>query len=373
MASTDRTHPRTSEDESFNDRRTHPRPSHDRPNRVLAAEDYNVAWICALPIEQAAAAAMLDCRHEPLVPSPGDLNSYTLGSIGTHNIVIACFRRPQYVTPISDIAAARMSRSFPSINIRLMVGIGGGAPTGEADVRLGDVVVGEQVIQYETCKLPSTEFFRIGNLIRPPQAVSLAIAKLRASHARTQSQVPDILLKVVQRSPQMAAWARPKVEDKLFESSIAHADDTLNCDSCNIMGLQIRPPRISEGPIIHYGKIASSNKLIKDASVRDRLSSELGAICFEKEAAGMIDIFPCLVIRGICDYSDSHKNKEWRQYASAVAAAYAVELLSMIPHKNSLQGKLCFFNEEKLTLNSHPYRARVVSRSKERSLKSATL
>lgn len=205
-----------------------------------------------------------------------------------------------------------------------------------------------------------------------PQAISLAIAELRASHTRTQSQVQDILLEMAQRSPRMAAWARPKVEDKLYESSIAHADDTLNCDSCNMMGLQIRPPRISEGPIIHYGKIASSNKLIKDANVRDRLSSELGAICFEKEAAGMIGIFPCLVIRGICDYSDSHKNKEWRQYASAVAAAYTVELLSMIPHKISLQGKLCFFNEENPTLNSHPYRARAVSRSKERSLKSAT-
>jgi nucleoside phosphorylase len=172
-----------------------------------------------------------------------------------------------------------MSCSFPFINIWLMVGIGGGAPTREADVRLGDVVVGEQVIQYETGKgLRKGEIRWIGTPTRLPQAFSLAIAKLRASHARTQSQVKDILLKMAQRSPQMAAWARPKVEDKLFASSIVHVDDTLDCDSCNTMGLQIRPHRISEGPIIHYGKIASSNELIKDASVRDRLSSELGAI-----------------------------------------------------------------------------------------------
>jgi nucleoside phosphorylase len=48
------------------------------------------------------------------------------------------------------------------------------------------------------------------------------------------------------------------------------------------------------------------------------------------EAAGLMDNFPCLVIRGICDYADSHKNKQWQGYAAATAAAYAKELLSMI-------------------------------------------
>jgi hypothetical protein len=41
--------------------------------------------------------------------------------------------------------------------------------------------------------------------------------------------------------------------------------------------------------------------------------------------------FPCLVVRGICDYADSHKNKKWQAYAAGTAAAYAKELLSVIP------------------------------------------
>ncbi|CAH0017225.1 unnamed protein product, partial [Clonostachys rhizophaga] len=49
------------------------------------------------------------------------------------------------------------------------------------------------------------------------------------------------------------------------------------------------------------------------------------------EAAGLMDIRPCLPIRGICDYSDSHKNKEWQRYAAATAAAYAGELLEVLP------------------------------------------
>jgi hypothetical protein len=67
------------------------------------------------------------------------------------------------------------------------------------------------------------------------------------------------------------------------------------------------------------------------ARERDDISKKLGGVlCFEMEAAGLMDRFPCLVIRGICDYADSHKNKTWQPYAAAAASAYAKELLSTI-------------------------------------------
>jgi nucleoside phosphorylase len=74
----------------------------------------------------------------------------------------------------------------------------------------------------------------------------------------------------------------------------------------------LRPERTKDedNPAIHYGLIASANQLMRDASVRDRLAAEEGVLCFEMESAGLINHFPCLVIRGICDYSDTHKNKE---------------------------------------------------------------
>jgi len=71
---------------------------------------------------------------------------------------------------------------------------------------------------------------------------------------------------------------------------------------------------------------------MKDGRTRDRVSRDLGGIlCFEMEAAGLMNNFPCLVIRGICDYADSHKNKSWQKYAAGTAAAYAREVLSVIP------------------------------------------
>ena len=54
-------------------------------------------------------------------------------------------------------------------------------------------------------------------------------------------------------------------------------------------------------------------------------------LCFEIEVASLTNDFLCVVIRGIYDYVDSHKNKRWQGYAAATAAAYAKELLSVIP------------------------------------------
>jgi nucleoside phosphorylase len=83
---------------------------------------------------------------------------------------------------------------------------------------------------------------------------------------------------------------------------------------------------------VHYGLIASGNKVIKDAGFRDKLNKDLGGdvLCVEMEAAGLMNNFPCVVIRGICDYADSHKNKAWQEHAAAAAAAFAKELLGYI-------------------------------------------
>ena len=91
-----------------------------------------------------------------------------------------------------------------------------------------------------------------------------------------------------------------------------------------------RPKRADNIPAVHYGLIASGNQVLKDGQTRERLRRELNVLCFEMEAAGLMDSFPCLVIRGICDYADTHKNKQWQGYAAASAAAYAKELLNTI-------------------------------------------
>jgi hypothetical protein len=90
---------------------------------------------------------------------------------------------------------------------------------------------------------------------------------------------------------------------------------------------------LDNDPEVHYGTIGSANVVVKDATVRDALKRDMNILCVEMEAAGLMDTFPCLVIRGICDYADSHKNKRWQPYA----AAYMKELLTVIPAPQVLQ------------------------------------
>ncbi|KAI4599633.1 hypothetical protein KJ359_001730 [Pestalotiopsis sp. 9143b] len=126
--------------------------------------------------------------------------------------------------------------------------------------------------------------------------------------------------------------------DRLYIPTYTYAGDkdkecTAMCDATHLVE---RPKRSEEqdSPTVHYGTIASANQLMKDANLRDKLSAENNVLCFEMEAAGLMNHFPCLVIRGICDYSDTHKNKVWQGYAAMAAAAYAKDLLRNIaPNK----------------------------------------
>ena len=82
---------------------------------------------------------------------------------------------------------------------------------------------------------------------------------------------------------------------------------------------------------LYYETIASISQVIKDGYTGDRIARELNALCFEMEAAGIMNHLPCLIIRGIYDYCNPHKNKEWQGYVALAATAYAKLLLSMVP------------------------------------------
>jgi nucleoside phosphorylase len=118
--------------------------------------------------------------------------------------------------------------------------------------------------------------------------------------------------------------------DVFFKSTYLYHGDR-NCKDCDRTKTASRDARPDTDPQIHYGTIGSGNAVIKDGIKRDQLGKDFRVLCVEMEAAGLMDEFSCLVIRGICDYADLHKNKRWQPYAAATAAAYAKELLSVIP------------------------------------------
>ncbi|KAL4885664.1 hypothetical protein BJY04DRAFT_205379 [Aspergillus karnatakaensis] len=291
-------------------------------------EDFTVGWISALPIELTAARHMLD---EEYGPHPDD-STYTLGRIGEHNVVMACFPAGQIGVSTGAIAAADLRSKFPSIEFCLLVGIGGGVPSAEHDIRLGDVVISQPdgiyggVVQYDLGKTTCDgQQKRTGFLNAPPAPLLKTVSRLRSNHALGKNTMPAHL----SHFDSTLFDHRNTDPDVLFHSSYRHAGGS-TCMHCSQEMLVPRATRARSEVAIHYGTIASGNQVMKDAIARDRLSSELGGVlCFEMEAAGMMNNLPCLVIRGISDYSDSHKNSSWQPFAAAAASACAKEILAL--------------------------------------------
>ncbi len=309
---------------------------------------FTVGWICAVKTEYVAACELLDEEYSPLPSvSSHDNNAYTLGRVDDHHVVVACLPKGRYGIASAATVAKDMLRSFESIRVGLMVGIGGGAPGDKHDIRLGDVVVGcpvgrsGGVLPYRFGKaVQDKDFEMTGSLNSPPTSLLTALNQLDTRHERKGNGIADTVRAMVARNPRVRVkYQYPGVEkDRWYESSFSHVDSNVGCEvSCGHAAppviRRLRRPFDPEGPVVHYGIIASADQLMKDAVARDRLSQQHGVLCFEMEAAGLSNDFPCVVVRGICDYSDSHKNDEWQGYAAATAAAFAKELLQVLPKR----------------------------------------
>ncbi|KAH0209493.1 purine and uridine phosphorylase, partial [Aureobasidium melanogenum] len=256
-----------------------------------------------------------------------------------HNVVIAVLPDDEYGLSSATAVAKDMLNSFPNVRVGLMVGIGGGAPSAKNDIRLGGVVVSSR--QGET------------------DVMRTAVSGLKSKYEDDGHQIEANITAVLDRKPRLRRkYGRPEQgSDRLYKSDVVHPQGSEHgceevCGS-QTAGLVQRCEREKgeDNPVIHHGVIASANQLMKDAIVRDTIAKEKGVMCFEMEAAGLMNHFPCLVVRGICDYSDSHKSKEWQGYAAMTAAAYTKDLLTrMVPSRVEQEDRirmiLAEFNSE---------------------------
>jgi nucleoside phosphorylase len=325
---------------------------------VILAKDFSIGLICAIPVEFVAVRALLDETYE-LQLDLHNSNDYAYGRIGAHNVVIS---KGEYGTASAARVASEMVSIFSNLRIALLVGVGGGAPSRRHDIRLGDVVVsapssdirlGDVVIsapssgqvlvyQYDFGKtIQSREFQQAGSLMEPPGSLWAAVAGLRASYEMKQQILEETIEKALTLRPLLRKiYERPDLKsDRLFQSEVVHRYSKEPCDPgcCNkpsdLVSRKLRDAW-EDNPAVHYGLIASGESPMNDALLRDKLAAEKGILCFETEAAGLMDDLPCLVIRGICDYSDSHRNKDWQGYAAMAAAAYARDILYRISPQN---------------------------------------
>ncbi|KAF1817975.1 purine and uridine phosphorylase, partial [Dissoconium aciculare CBS 342.82] len=311
---------------------------------------FTIGWISPLPLEQEAARLVFDKVYPR--EEVQHRNAYYLGGrIGQHDVVIGVQRKIGLNG--AAILAEKMHSGFPNIKYFLVVGIAGGVPNygppGDTkQIVLGDVVISSPrgnhggVLQYDKGAWQDEGLLQFRGYTNGVPGDLLAAVNNYRSEGWSQTNIAQTLRQMRRRldEDRRSQYDDPgEAQDRLFRSDYKHRGeydiDCLECCDANQAHSRSqrgdRARRARDHPELHFGNVASSNQLQISAAERMRIQRRHDVICFEMEAAGVSEEHPCVVVRGICDYADSHKNKGWQNYAAAVAAACAKQLLTFLP------------------------------------------
>lgn len=305
--------------------------------------DYRIALIAVLEIEAQAVLHMLDHRHDGEFPlDRGDDYVFHAGDINGRNVVVATYPAgSNYGTGAAASLASQTKSYFRNLWFGLLVGVAAGLPnhskTPAVDIRLGDVLValpkGESagLISYDLGKATDTEFRLLDGgrvLAKTEQVVRSAIGAIKIN-APNDHKLFLPFYEAVKDEEHSFEFSSDQTfrdpgqdEDKLYAKT---------SDGVDVLVPRARRPN-SKRTRVWYGPIGSGDKLMKSSSERDRLRDLYNIIGLEMEAAGVMPSLPVGVIRGVCDYGDKHKNKQWQPYAAAMAASYAKAILMKIGH-----------------------------------------
>ncbi|KAH8204199.1 hypothetical protein TruAng_001619 [Truncatella angustata] len=301
--------------------------------RPATRGNFEIAIICALTLEADAVESLFDQHWSDngfsYGKSQGDPNAYSAGAIGRHNVVLV--HAPGMGKANAAAVAASCRLSFPNIKLAVVVGVCGVVPFRSNDeIVLGDIIISDALVQYDLGRRLPERFVRKDTLLdslgRPNSEIRALLAKLkgirsrRALHAKITNYM-DIL----RSDPALEAEYPGIIHDKLFEATYHHTGDGMSCDECGCDGQLVPRSRLTQStpqPTVHFGLIASGDTVMKSGEERNAIARQENVIGFEMEGAGVWDSFPCVVIKGACDYADSHKTKIWQRYAAAAAAAY---------------------------------------------------
>ncbi|KAK2591190.1 hypothetical protein QQS21_011124 [Conoideocrella luteorostrata] len=333
-----------------------------------------IAIICALPLEADAAHSFFDEFFDTEPPKAiSDTNHYTNGRIGDHHVVLVLLPGIGKVNAAS--AAVYLKVSYPSLQLALVVGVCGGVPQtdkGEDDILLGDVVISNTLVQIDFGRsYPGGIFSRktsvLDNLARPNKHIRSILCGLETRRCRDelQQRTNRLLNDLQQARMNDAPYCRKSMypeaaRDVLFEPQYRHrhygpfvtcCNETQTCASalkatCHNCGCDetrtvmrkisklegVMAQNISREINIHIGPVASGDMVMKSGEDRDRIANQEEIVAFEMEGAGIWDEVPCIVIKGVGDYADSHKNKAWQNFAATTAAAATKASLELLNH-----------------------------------------
>ncbi|KAL3448368.1 hypothetical protein BJX65DRAFT_307228 [Aspergillus insuetus] len=303
---------------------------------------YTIAWICCNETEYDAALLMLDKTHGDYAPRRRfcDCSWYTLGEVCGHNVaLVMAFAEQDRVSQIASLSID-LELLFPNIRVSMIISVGGGIPSEEHDVRLGDVVVSTPDREYGGVVDVDGDYDRRPNALLPAvELATLAVASLLKREIRTGLGPGDTLkhlTKMKSSKPELETeYAFPGAEkDLLFpsnyeckrgrgwHSTCAEHDDTSRAIA--------RPTRTDTDPKIHFGTVAACRRVVEYPLDRDDIKKHTSALAVQVGAEYLMQLRP-LVIVGVANYGDSHSDEKWKKYAAANAAACAKDLVGRFP------------------------------------------
>lgn len=333
-------------------------------------DDFEIAVVCALPVEYDAVTLLVDKfwdeDGDKYGRAIGDLNTYTTGRMGSFDIVLVLLPETGKVSAAS--AASSFRSSFPKITLALLVGICGGVPytKDNEEILLGDVVISKTVIQYDRGRQYGAEFVTKetfeDSLGRPGPNIRSILTVMETNHERERLENrAAVLLEQLQCDASRKKMRKPVkyeypgyLKDRLFESNYLHKHQVLlpyrcceeiPCNhshmlSCDDLGCEddhlVQRQRLddqAQSLSIFIGRIGSGDTTLKSGTYRDQLAQRHGLLAFEMEGAGIWDELPCIIVKGISNYADGHWNADsnWQHFAAATAAATARALMERYP------------------------------------------
>ncbi|RFU73729.1 kinesin light chain [Trichoderma arundinaceum] len=343
-------------------------------------EDFEVGIICALPHEYNAVVLLFDKLWNKnggdiFGRSAGDTNNYTTGRIGKHDVVLALLSHIGKATAAA--AAASMRSSYRALRLVILAGVCGGVPyTGQQEeILLGDVLISKAIVQYDFGRHYPDGFSRKDtyqdNLSKPDRNVRNLLAIFETDSGRENLQERTAFF--LEQLQDKAGYGYPgAAEDKLFmahyrhkhhnsvtcicsnchgrtdpvcEEALALSCDELGCDEEYLVVRKRLRRRekdhedIAQKPAIYIGTIASGDTVMKSGEDRDEIAKREGVIGFEMEGAGVWEEIPCIVVKGVCDYADCHKNKMWQNFAAATASSALKAILEQYTQADRVRGR----------------------------------
>lgn len=289
----------------------------------------NYAIINAIPHEYAATQAVFgETEKLPSAYRKQTLRYVSLKDAGGNDMYVVLAGTSGAGIAQAAAATAQIHVACPSVQKVILIGIAAGQPNmldQEKDVRLGDIVVGDKLIQYDHIKRSDGKTELRGDNIQPADRQLLqAVDRLRSKQVLRSASVDqkpwmrhiEMGCSEVEGSERPAGDRDPRVPERNYETGQSYS-------------------RPHEQPYVHVGTIGSASILLKDAKFRDDLNQRHGIIAFEMEGAGVAIVaanlnLGYLDVRGICDYGDMEKNDDWQRYASVCAASFARAVLEEV-------------------------------------------